>query len=102
MDEATVLVANALVSSRLDYCNYLFRSPSSFICKLQCIQKTLGRTVTKIRGTIPKTVEFRCIFKTDTLVKKFLHSGHPNYFSPHLSVHGTRYNHLNKSCLEVP
>ena len=40
-DDAAVLVANALVSSRLDYCNSLFRSLSSFhMCKLQCIQNT--------------------------------------------------------------
>ena len=50
--------------------------------------------------------EFRCIFKTATLVYKFLYSGHPNYFSPHLSIHcgryGTRYNHPDKRLLEVP
>ena len=46
-DDAAVLAANALVSTRLDYCNSLFRSLSSFhIRKLQCIQNTLGRTVT--------------------------------------------------------
>ena len=34
----SVLVANAIVSSRLDYCNSLFRSLSKFnLCKLQCL-----------------------------------------------------------------
>ena len=75
-------------------------------------------------------VEFRCIFKTATLVYKFLHIGHPSYLSPHLSIHcgrygtkflhighpsylsphlsihcgryGTRYNHPDKRFLEVP
>ena len=37
--DVSVLVANALVSSRLDYCNSLFRSLSKFnLHKLQCIQ----------------------------------------------------------------
>ena len=45
-DEAAVLLANALLSSRLDYCNSLFRSLSSFnMRELQCIQNTLGRIV---------------------------------------------------------
>ena len=39
-----VLEANALVISRLDYCNFLLRHLSSFnTCKLQCIQSTLAR-----------------------------------------------------------
>ena len=46
-DEAAILAANALVSSRLDYCNSLFRSLSSLnMRKLQCIQNTLARIVT--------------------------------------------------------
>ena len=75
MDDAAVLAANALVSSRLDYCNSLFRSLSSFhMHKLQCIQITLGRIVTSCKrysraSPILKklhwlSVEFWCIFKT--------------------------------------
>ena len=42
-----VLAANALVSSRLDYCNSLFRGLSGFNqYKLQSIQNTLARIVT--------------------------------------------------------
>ena len=42
--DASVLVAN--VSTRLDYCNSLFRSLSKFdLCKLQCIQKHAARIV---------------------------------------------------------
>ena len=109
---------NALVSSRLDYCNSLFRSLSSFnMCKLQCIQNTLGRIVTNCNRYSQATpilkiklhwlpVEFQCIFKTATLVYKFHHSGHPSYFSPHLSIYcgryGTRYNCPDKRFLEVP
>ena len=44
--DAFVLVANALVSSRLDYCNSLFRSLSRFnLHKLQCIQKSAARII---------------------------------------------------------
>ena len=78
-DEAAILAANALVSSRLDYCNSLFRSLSSLnMRKLQCIQNTLARIVTNCNkytraSPILKRlhwlpVESRCIFKTTTLV----------------------------------
>ena len=44
--DASVLVTNALVSSRLDYCNSLFRSLSKFnLCKLECIQNSAARIV---------------------------------------------------------
>ena len=44
--DASVLVANALVSSRLDYCNSLFRSLAKFnLHKLQCIQNSAARIV---------------------------------------------------------
>ena len=40
-DEAAILAANALVCSRPDYCNSLFRSLSRLnMCKLWCIQNT--------------------------------------------------------------
>ena len=42
----SMLVANALISSRLDYCNSLFRSLFKFnLCKLQCIQNSAARIV---------------------------------------------------------
>ena len=48
--EVAVLAANVLVSSRLDYCNSLFRGLSCFNQhKLQSIQNTLARIVTKHR-----------------------------------------------------
>ena len=101
-DEAAILAANALVTSRLDYCNSLLRSLSSLnMHKLQCIQNTLARIVAKCNkytraSLILKRlhwlpVEFRCIFKTATLVYKFLHNDHPSYFGPLLSTRG-RYS----------
>ena len=48
--EVTVLAANVLVSSHLDYCNSLFRGLSFFNRhKLQSIQNTLARIVTNHR-----------------------------------------------------
>ena len=51
--EVAVLVANALVSSRLDYCNSLFRGLSCFNQhKLQSIQNTLARIVTNHKSML--------------------------------------------------
>ena len=45
--DAAVSVANALVSSRLDYCNSLFRSlPKASVRRLQSIQNCAARIVT--------------------------------------------------------
>ena len=117
-DEAAILAGNALVTSRLDYCNSLFRSLSSLnMRKLQCIQNTLARIVTNcnkytraspiLNDSIGSQLNFFCrIFKTATLVYKFLHNGHPSYFGPLLSTrcgrYSTRYNHPDKRFLEVP
>ena len=86
--EVAVLAVNALVSSHLDYCNSLFRALSCFnLHKLQSIQNTLARIVTNHRKYAHVTpilkqlhwlpVKYRCMFKTATLVYKFLHSGSP-------------------------
>ena len=106
--EASTLVANALVSSRLDYCNSLFRSLSKFnINKLQCIQNSAARIVTNTSrfssmSPVLKTlhwlpVEHRSIFKTSTLVYKFLNTGFPKYFSPYLVPYHSGYN-TRSSC----
>ena len=99
--DASVLVANALVSSRLDYYNSLFRSLSKFnLRKLQCIQNSAARIVsntsryTSITPVLKKLhwlpVEHCSVFKTATLVYKFLHTGFPQYFAPsHPTVPGT-------------
>ena len=47
--DVSIMVANALVSSRLDYCNSLFRSLSSKnITRLQNIQNCLARFVSGV------------------------------------------------------
>ena len=77
--EASLLVANALISSHLDYYNSLFRSLSKFnMRKLLCIQNSAACIVTNtsrfcsITPTLKKLhwlpVEYRSIFKTATLV----------------------------------
>ena len=98
--DVSVLVANALVSSRLDYCNSLFRSLSKFnLHKLQCIQNSAARIVsntsryTSITHVLKKLhwlpVEQRTEFKTATTVYKFLHTGFPRYFAPYLSSYSS-------------
>ena len=115
--EVAVLAANALVSSRLDYCNSLFRGLPGFNQhKLQSIQNTLARIVTNHRKYAHVTpilqklhwlpVKYCCIFKTATLVYKFLHSGSPSYFEPFLSFsscpYSTRHSHPDRQYLTVP
>ena len=101
--DAAVMVANALVSSRLDYCNSLFRSLSKFnLHRLQSIQKNAARIVTnsskftQITPVLRKlhwpSIQFRSEFKLATLVYKFIHTGFPKYFAPYLSSYHTTYN----------
>ena len=115
--EVAVLAANALVSSRLDYCNSLFRGLSCFNQhKLQSIPNTLACIVTNQRKYAHVTpilkqlhwlpVKYRCMFKTATLVYKFLHSGSPSYLQPFLSLsscsYSTRHSHPDHQYLTVP
>ena len=101
--DASVLVANALVSSRLDYCNSIFRSLSKFnLRKLQCNQNSAARIVsntsryTSITPVLKKLhclrVEHHSVFKTATLVYKFLHTGFPKYFAPYMSSYSSSYS----------
>ena len=101
--DVSVLVANAIVSSRLDYCNSLFRSLSKLnLRKLQCIQNSAARIVTntskfsRITPVLKKLhwlpVEYRTVFKTAILVYKFLHSGIPQYFDTYLQSYKCGYN----------
>ena len=80
--EAALLAANALVGSRLDYCNSLFRSLSALdLRRLQCVQNSLARIVantTKYSHITPvrKSLHWlpimhRSIFKVALLCKSF-------------------------------
>ena len=111
------MAANAVVGSRLDYCNSLFRSLSALdLHMLRCVQNSLARIVTnttkyshitpvkKILDWLP--IEHRSIFKTALLVYKFLNCGHPKYFAPFLkprqSVYNTHKSQADGVFLEVP
>ena len=97
-------VANAFVSSRLDYCNSLFRSLSKVnLHRLQSIQNSAARIVTNSCKYTPITpvlrklhwlpVQFRSKFKLATLVYKFIRTGFPKYFAPHLSTYCTTHTY---------
>ena len=101
--DASVLVANALVSSWLDYCNSLFRSLSKFnLRRLQCIQNSAARIIldtsryTSITPVLKKLnwlpVEHRSVFKIATFVYKFLPSGFPKYFAPYIFSYSSSYS----------
>ena len=115
--EAALMAANALVGSRLDYCNSLFRGLSVLdLRKLQCVQNSLARIVantTKYSHITPVRkalhwlpIKYRSIFKTAMLVYKFLHSGNPKYFEPFLTPRHSAYNTCRSQSdgifLEVP
>ena len=97
--DAAVLVANAFVSSQLDYCNSLFRSLSKVnLHRLQSIQNSAARIVansckyTRITPVLKKLHWLPIQFKLATLVYKFIHTRFPKYFAPHLSTYRTTYN----------
>ena len=90
-------------SSRLDYCNSLFRSLSKFnLHRLQSIQNSAAGIVTKsskyTQITLPLRklhwlpIQFCSEFKLATLAYKFIHTGFPKYFTLHLSTYCTTYN----------
>ena len=108
--DVSILVANALVSSCLDYYNSLFRSLSKLnLCKLQCIQNSAARIVTntskfsRITPVLKKLhwlpFEYRTVYKMATLVYKFLHSGIPQYFDTYLQPYKCGNN--TKRCQNV-
>ena len=102
-ENIAVTVGNALVSSRLDYCNSLFRSLSCRdLKKLQCVQNSLARIVKRsskfshitpvLRSLHWLPVRHRIRFKTASLIYKFLHTGVPAYFSPNLTRYTCQVN----------
>ena len=91
--DVSVLVANAIVSSHLDYCNSLFRSLSKLnLRRLQCIQNSAARITPVLKKLHWLSIEYRTVFKTATLVYKFLHSGIPQYFDTYLQAYKFGYN----------
>ena len=115
--DTSVVIANALVSSRLDYCNSLFRSLSSRnTTRLQNVQKSLAQFVTgaskftditsSLKSLHWLPIRQRIIFKTLVLVYKYLTTGQPKYFAPYLSLYksavNTRCSYPKNMFLQVP
>ena len=101
--DTSVVIANALVSSRLDYCNSLFRSLSSRnATRLQYVQNALARFVTGASKYTHITSALRTlhwlpirqhsIYKTLVLVYKYLTTGQPKYFAPYLPLYKSAMN----------
>jgi len=96
-------MASALVSSRLDYANYvLFGCPQKHAARLQRVQRALARVVTEQSSISPLTstellkqlhcnhwlpIEWRIRFKLACLVHKILNTGHPPYLTELLQYH---------------
>ena len=100
--DTSVVIANALVSSRLDYCNSLFRSLSRNTTRLQYVQNSLARFVTgaskfthitsSLKSLHWLSIRQRIIFKTLVLVYKYLTTGQPKYFASYLSLYKSAVN----------
>ena len=100
-----IILANALVSSRLDYCNSLLYSLRKCDLKrLQVVQNTLCRIVTRTSRFTSITparkslhwlpIEHRIQFKINLLTFKALHFLSPpylkSYLEPYTSIYNTR------------
>ena len=107
------IVANALVGSKLDYCNSLFRSLTcSDLKRLQCVQNTLARVVTQsskfcrispvLRSLHWLPIKYRIQFKTVTIIFKFLKNDVPNYFSSHLTRYSSKVNFQSSLSYDGP
>ena len=96
---SSILLANALVSSRLDYCNSLYYGlPDTSINRLQRVQNSLARVVLPsikyhdhITPALQKLhwlpVKDRITFKIATLTFKTLHYQQPLYLLDLISRH---------------
>ena len=90
---SSIILANSLVSSKLDYCNSLFYGlPSTSLNRLQKVQNALARVVVPsvrrchhITPTLRKLhwlpVSSRISYKIASLTFKTRHSGQPSYLS---------------------
>ena len=113
----SVLLGNALVSSRLDYCNSLFLSLTDFeLTKLQVVQNSLCRVVTpssKFSHITPQLkqlhwlpVRYRVQFKIGLITYKIFTQGQPVYLRglihPYTSFRNTRRSTPNSSSFKPP
>ena len=108
--DASTALANALVSSRLDYCNSLLHSlPGVYLNKLQRVQNALARVVTKsTRLTSTKSLleqlhwlllASRIDFKIATLTDEAVHLKQPLCLAQHLKLKSMHLNTRNNDQL---
>ena len=102
--EVAITVANAMVGSRLDYCNsLLYGVPKKYINKLQLLQNTLARVVTcspKKFTSCSKLLDqlhwlpirSRINFKISVLVYKSILYNNPPSLARHLRIRDVSHN----------
>jgi hypothetical protein len=114
--KSTALLAHALVTSKLDYCNSLFFNlPSTSICRIQRIQNSLARVVvpnTKrsdhispiLRNLHWLPISQRITYKIASLTYKILHNEQPTYLYKLLKPYSPLVNlrSSNQRCLTIP
>jgi hypothetical protein len=114
--KSSLLLANALVSSQLDYCNSLYYDiPNASLHKLQIIQNTVARVVVPtakkfdhIQPILKQLhwlpIHSRIPFKIATLTYKVLHNKQPTYLSDLLNYRSIPYNlkSTGKNLLQQP
>ena len=111
-----IILANTLVSSKLDYCNSLFFNlPDSSINRLQRIQNSLARIVMPfvkrfdhVTPALQKLhwlpIRQRITFKIATLTFKTLQSGQPSYLSDllHRNIPTRSLRSSSQNLLHIP
>ena len=112
----SITIANALVGSRIDYCNSLLDSASDHdLHRLRSLQYSLCRIINRIprysrehMSPYLKTLHWlpikqRIAFKWFVLIYKIIRSGSPSYFSnyfvPHTSASCTRRSSVDNMFL---
>ena len=113
----SVLLANALVSSRLDYCNSLFLSLTDFeLRRLQLVQNSLCRVVTRsskyshitpqLKKLLWLPIKYRIQFKIGLITYKILNQCQPVYLRelihPYTSSRNTRQSTPKLKFLHTP
>ena len=99
--DTAIALANALVSSRLDYCNSLLYSvPAKYLDRLHRVQNSLARVVTlspRLSHTTPMLqklhwlpITSRIHFKIATLIYKCIHFNRPNSLANQIHLHSSK------------
>ena len=108
--DASTALANALLSSRLDYCNTLLHAiPGVHLNKLQRVQNALARVVTKSTWFTSTKSLLECLqwppivslidFKIATLTYKPVHLKQPPCLAQHLKLKSMYLNTRNNDQL---